>query len=552
MDETKEVRQIPIEEIIPNRFQPRINFDEKSLEELSNSIKQHGIIQPLVLRPLGDKFEIIAGERRYKAATIAGLATVPAIVTEMDDGTSAEVALIENVQRKDLSSIEEAKSYKNMLDRSNMTQEELAKKMGLSQSTIANKLRLLNLSEEVQNALMQEKISERHARALLAISDKNEQKQWLDRIINERLTVRQLDLAIKDEMNEKKQISPIDGDVPIVDINPDIDSIINNAVDINPVETKKDINFFDGTTNELKNEENNEESSSEPIVPGDNSESSQKKNTMPNKFFNFLEDQEVNMNMTEEPKKEEVKEEKSESESKPNGVFSFSPEFADAPENKFEAEEIDSLDVPEENKVEEVPDNTPIFDINAPENGGPVDNNVEELLTEEPIQENVVNFEPDQQPGVQEPTPEFISSPEQIVESPVVEANLQVEQPVQENNISSDFIFDEDEELLDETPVSKNQVIEEPTPEVAESNDFVAEPIPIMQGEGIVDPVAYYDTLDPGFVEKLRETAGLDLKTAINTYRDITTVLNEKGFNISIDEADMGGSYRIQIDISEE
>ena len=147
MDETKEVRQIPIEEIIPNRFQPRINFDEKSLEELSSSIKQHGIIQPLVLRPLGDKFEIIAGERRYKAATLAGLTTVPAIVTEMDDKDSAEVALIENVQRKDLSSIEEAKSYKNMLDRSNMTQEELAKKMGLSQSTIANKLRLLNLSE---------------------------------------------------------------------------------------------------------------------------------------------------------------------------------------------------------------------------------------------------------------------------------------------------------------------------------------------------------------------------------------------------------------------
>ena len=208
MEESKEVRQIPIEDIIPNRFQPRISFDEKALNELSSSIKQHGIIQPLVVRPLGDKFEIIAGERRYKAATMAGLTTVPAIVTEMDDGTSAEVALIENVQRKDLTAIEEAKSYKNMLDRGNLTQEELAKKMGLSQSTIANKLRLLNLCDEVQDALLNEKISERHARALLSINNKEDQVRWLNRIINERLTVRQLDLAIKDEQSENNGHAP--------------------------------------------------------------------------------------------------------------------------------------------------------------------------------------------------------------------------------------------------------------------------------------------------------------------------------------------------------
>ena len=115
MEESKEIRQIPVEEIIPNRFQPRINFDETALNELANSIKQYGIVQPLVLRPLGDKYEIIAGERRYKAANIAGLSVVPAIVTDMDDDTSAEVALVENVQRRDLSSIEEAKSYKNMV-----------------------------------------------------------------------------------------------------------------------------------------------------------------------------------------------------------------------------------------------------------------------------------------------------------------------------------------------------------------------------------------------------------------------------------------------------
>ena len=176
------VLQVPIEDIIPNRFQPRLSFDDKALQELSNSIKQHGIIQPLVLRKLGDKYEIIAGERRYKAATMAGLTSVPAVIAEIDDNTSAEVALVENVQRKDLTPIEEAKSYKNILDKGYMTQEELAKKMGLSQSAVANKLRLLNLAEEVQEALLNEKISERHARALLMVESQNEQVKWLKRI----------------------------------------------------------------------------------------------------------------------------------------------------------------------------------------------------------------------------------------------------------------------------------------------------------------------------------------------------------------------------------
>ena len=110
MNPTQQILQIPIEDIIPNRFQPRISFDEKALNELSASIKQHGIIQPLVVRKLGEKYEIIAGERRYKAATMAGITSVPAVLADVDDQTSAEVALIENVQRKDLTAIEEAKS----------------------------------------------------------------------------------------------------------------------------------------------------------------------------------------------------------------------------------------------------------------------------------------------------------------------------------------------------------------------------------------------------------------------------------------------------------
>ena len=191
MQMESQVLQVNIDDIIPNRFQPRLAFDEQGLKELAASIKEHGIIQPLVLRKLGSKYEIIAGERRYKAATMAGLTTVPAVISNIDDNSSAEVALVENIQRRDLTPIEEAKSYKNLLDKGYLTQEQLAKKMGISQSSIANKLRLLNLANEVQQALLEGKISERHARALLTLDTAEEQVEWLNKIINNRLTVRQ-------------------------------------------------------------------------------------------------------------------------------------------------------------------------------------------------------------------------------------------------------------------------------------------------------------------------------------------------------------------------
>ena len=193
--EEKNVRLVSIEEIVPNRFQPRQICGEKELSELANSIKEHGIIQPLIVRPLGDKYEIIAGERRYKAASIAGLYNVPVIVLEKDDNESAELAIIENIQRKDLTSIEEAKSYQKLLNRG-LTQEEIAKKLGISQPTVANKLRLLSLPDEVQEALLNTRISERHARALLRLENVSDQLNLLNRIINEKLNVKQTEEEI--------------------------------------------------------------------------------------------------------------------------------------------------------------------------------------------------------------------------------------------------------------------------------------------------------------------------------------------------------------------
>lgn len=235
MNHENEIVNVRIDEIIPNRFQPRLAFDEKELNELADSIKMHGIIQPLVLRRIGDKYEIIAGERRYKASVLAGLTQVPAVIMNIDDQKSAEVAVVENLQRKDLTAIEEAQSYKKILDMGYLTQEELATRMGVAQSTIANKLRLLNLTIPVKEALLHNKISERHARSLLNITDNNLQISMLNRIIAERLTVRQTD----DEINKLLGKTPKTDNtpkvtLPIVETKEDkpVENIIPNQIDI--------------------------------------------------------------------------------------------------------------------------------------------------------------------------------------------------------------------------------------------------------------------------------------------------------------------------------
>ncbi len=247
MKMNKEVVMVKLTDIIPNRFQPRLTFDEEALNELANSIKEHGIIQPLILRDLGSKYEIIAGERRYKASTLAGLTEVPAIIGAMDDQTSAELALIENIQRKDLSAIEEAKSYKKILDMGNFTQEELAKRMGKAQSTIANKMRLLSLTNEVQVALMNNLISERHARCLLQIKDEDKQKEVLNKIISERMNVRDTDAYIKNllgisndipkEIEEENNITKLTKEVPQINI-----PIESEKVETNINEEEKSMN----------------------------------------------------------------------------------------------------------------------------------------------------------------------------------------------------------------------------------------------------------------------------------------------------------------------
>jgi len=196
-DDRDEVVQLYLDDIIPNRFQPREVFDEKALKELAVSIKEHGVIQPIIVRNVNGKYEIIAGERRYKASALAGLTKIPAIVRDLDDKESSKVALLENLQRKNLNPIEEARTYQKILEIDQMTQDELAKTMGKSQSAVANKIRLLSLPDVVQDALLKEQISERHARTLLNVPDAKKQKEMLKKVIDNKMSVRALEDEIK-------------------------------------------------------------------------------------------------------------------------------------------------------------------------------------------------------------------------------------------------------------------------------------------------------------------------------------------------------------------
>lgn len=212
---SEEVVKIPIDKIIPNRYQPRTVFDDEKIEELARTIHTHGVIQPIVIRPMDDdlsKYEIIAGERRYRAMKSLQWTEVPAIVRHLNDRETASIALIENLQREELTAIEEALAYQQLLELHSLTQEALAQRLGKGQSTVANKLRLLKLPQFVQDAILNREISERHARALISIKDEQLQMQLIAATKEFDWNVRQLEEQIQkliqpEEPEVKKQKS---------------------------------------------------------------------------------------------------------------------------------------------------------------------------------------------------------------------------------------------------------------------------------------------------------------------------------------------------------
>lgn len=196
------VQQVQITEITPNPFQPRKIFTEESLQELAASIEEYGIIQPLIVRSIAEGFELVAGERRLRASKLAGLSEVPVIVKEFTDKEVAELAMIENLQREDLHFLEEAEGFQQLIISFGFTQEELAKRMGKNQSTIANKMRLLKLIPEVRGVVASERLTERHARSLLKIEDARLQLEVLELIKEKGLNVRETEELIEEFLED--------------------------------------------------------------------------------------------------------------------------------------------------------------------------------------------------------------------------------------------------------------------------------------------------------------------------------------------------------------
>ena len=201
------ISYLNIDLLIPNSNQPRKKFDDNSLNELSLSIKEYGILNPILVRKKDNLYEIIAGERRYKAARMAGLKEVPVIIKNVDDNKVSEIAITENIQRENITPIEEAKSYKEILDKKNITEKELSAMIGKSQPFIANKIRLLKLPIQIQDALINKKISEKHARTLLTINNSEKQIEMLEMIINKKLSVKDLEEIIKKEEKESDNMN---------------------------------------------------------------------------------------------------------------------------------------------------------------------------------------------------------------------------------------------------------------------------------------------------------------------------------------------------------
>ncbi|WP_394189839.1 nucleoid occlusion protein [Paenisporosarcina quisquiliarum] len=202
VEHNEEVVKLPLMSIIPNRFQPRTIFDDSKIEELARTIHTHGVIQPIVVRKIeNDQYEIIAGERRFRAMTKLEWSEVPAIVRNLSDKETASVALIENLQREELTAIEEALAYQKLLELHELTQEALAQRLGKGQSTVANKIRLLKLPDAIQESILKREISERHARALMPIKDEEIQISIFKEALEQNFNVKQLEKRVEEYLN---------------------------------------------------------------------------------------------------------------------------------------------------------------------------------------------------------------------------------------------------------------------------------------------------------------------------------------------------------------
>lgn len=254
LEDKESIRHVRLTDIEPNKNQPRKKFDEAEIQKLAESISEHGLIQPIIVRPIADeRYQIVAGERRWRACKSAGISEIPIIVRELSDEDTAKIALIENIQRADLNPIEEAAAYKQLMDNYNITQEALAKLVGKSRSVIANSVRLLNLPEPVQDMLKNDEITVGHAKALAGIEDEDYMIEVAERAANGLLTVRNIEkIAAELQLDEQKQdkIDEIDKKIKnfYTEVEISLSDRLGRKVRINPGKDGKgniSIDFFD-------------------------------------------------------------------------------------------------------------------------------------------------------------------------------------------------------------------------------------------------------------------------------------------------------------------
>lgn len=591
MDNTRNFTTLNIEDILPNRFQPRIHFDDLKLNELAESIMKYGVIQPIIVRQIGDKFEIIAGERRYKASKIAGKSTIPAIVISLNDKESEEIALLENVQRQNLTPIEEAVSYKRILDMGYITQDGLAKKLGKTQSTIANKIRLLNLDDQVQYALLNGKISERHARSLLRIHDTSKQVEMLNRIINERLTVKKTDDEIKKllssndgEMKEKQNNAAFTTQGPVEDlfaepivkkprravavasheiirVNPpkeleekmnrkevvsmDIDRIMNEAQDINVPQENKDIS-------NLMKQDNASVNVIEPVpmtpvqeVPAPTFES-QPANDVPlvndeqNKFINFS-----NI-VQDEPKPMNV-------EPTPVSTVSFDSIFNQTPVDlqpstpevsNVQTENIETL-VSQNNSV-------PVFDNAEVQSQPAVQPVIPEPISEvtQPIMGNVSEVkEPSNGISIAEAVQRAMNT-----EPPVKEEVLPVNQGVEINQFNSNV--DPVQPIENNNQLYNELVTPNPVQETPMFESIQAEPINVSPSVPNIGNIPDADILEAptnmpmSNPEPVKSVANDNFAAAIKLLRNCANEMEKLGYYVDVDELDLGNTYQATFKIN--
>lgn len=595
MNHEKIVVELELDDILPNRFQPRFRFPEQAITELAESIKEHGVIQPILVRRLGDKYEIIAGERRYKASLLAGKRTIPAIVAELNDKDSAEVALIENVQRQDLTPIEEAVSYRKILDMGYLTQEQLADKLGKTQSTVSNKLRLLNLDDDVQEALLDEKISERHARSLLKIDSKQQQREILEKIIKERLTVKKTDELINKILKGEENISNTIQATEIPSI------FMNNSVQVEEpaIQSSSAIEFINsndqvmnsfGNTN-TKDEDLldflNVDSTAPQTVPVEEPDEPIIYNPVQQADFTPTNNMNDNYNIPTSPIIEEIEPQpissssvsssKSEIDEINNMINNISngvnPGFVDVDNIEKNAKDIyverpladiDNLLMSENNEHEQ--QNTNVV------------NSFNEQPVEQPVQQNkfFTMFAPEENEVKNEEITD--TNDEEVFNfTPSIESNnslnqfLTEEEPVAtENNINNvestvtpEFSFNNIDAInnnINETPEILNSTPEVTTEEIFESapitelnypnedsiEEIDDEPkiINYPADNILAESVRKEDVLETK-QEQTSDESVVDLKTVINTIRNCADTIEKYGFALECEEYDFEDMYQV-------